>query len=135
MSNFFKLATLPIYFVASIMLLPKSTLANPSWVLMGYSGTGTRIYVETSTLRRQGSTAWYWTHYYSSGNDENGIASTKTYQSANCRLGQYRVRTIISFDEQGRVLGNINDGNFGELVQASPGSAGEAVMKYACSAR
>lgn len=123
---------LKLSLAALITLCPSVANSKPNWVEVAVTEDGDRFYVEQETLRRQASTVWYWVHQQHAIPESDSTVATRTYHSANCKTLQHRLRVIVDFDAQGKVLDSINDGDKGSLLQNSPDSIGYTTLQYAC---
>lgn len=107
-------------------------MASAAWVELIVADNGNRISVETGTIRRQAHFVWFWTQVKYPSDRGDGATETKVFQSANCRTKQYRMRTVISFDAQGEMVGSEENGDRAPLEPTPPDSVQSAVINYVC---
>jgi hypothetical protein len=109
-----------------------SAIAAPKWIPLGVAKGGDRIYVELDSIRSQDNIVWYWALYKYGSPQPDGLAATQTYQSANCKTRQIRVRTGRQLDALGQQIDYFNDGDQGEIIQVRPGEISYLVLRFVC---
>ena len=115
---------------------PRQTTASagPNWVLVALSSSGSKFYVDPSTIRRDGNLRRYWQYADYASRQSNGALSVRAFQETDCREERYRIIEITGFSEsmlQGRILET--ERGDGSWQQIPPGTVVETVMRLVCA--
>jgi|GEM_PF-2359802 len=117
--------------IAAILAYPMPALAD-NWVNVAVGENGTN-YVDTDSIDRSGDIAWYWTYTLFPEPDEAGVASFAAFESTDCNRRVVRLRQIIEYDRNRKVMFSSKPGNDGPLVNINPGTPGEAIFRFVCA--
>lgn len=85
-----------------------------------------------NSIRPQGDFVWYWVLQQYASPQPDGLTTIQSYQSANCKTRQLRIRTERHLDTFGQQINYFNDGDHGELIQVRPGEISYSVLKFVC---
>jgi len=110
-----------------------STAAPASWVLVSRNVSDTEVYVDPSTIRREGRIRRYWdlTNYPSARS--NGALSGRYLMEVDCQ--EQRARILQSASFTGPMLGGTmisRSSNPGGWDYVAPRTQGAEVMRYVC---
>ena len=115
---------------------PRQTTASagPNWVLVSEPTTGSKLYVDPSTIRRDGNLRRYWEYVDYASRTSTGELSARSFEETDCREERRRMIETTGFSEamlQGRIL--VSERGDGSWRQIAPGTVAEGVMRYVCA--
>lgn len=132
-NNFSKLIK-PIRFVifAVALSVPLTSATQPAsastWLVVSERESGETTYIDADTIRRNGSTVWFWVKSVeSSGN------YSKVYWSGDCNARSIRLRELYEYTDSGDIIRSRTPGDYGLLKRVVPDSIGEALLERACN--
>ena len=114
-----------------------SFAAHAEWLLMTPSSDTEKIYIDKSTIKRNGDIVKSWIlfdYVKVQRSDDDFYQSSKTYTEFNCAEEMLRITYDISYAQhngEGRVVSTNN--NPGKWSPAVPGTSGMSVLKSVCN--
>ncbi|MBW4521122.1 MAG: hypothetical protein KME16_15670 [Scytolyngbya sp. HA4215-MV1] len=113
----------------AVQLVAPIASAKERWITLG-EDDGFRYSVDTSSLQRKGSFAWYWVHLVSVKSEPKSVQMLM-YVSTDCRNGSSRLRQLTLFDEKGKPVDSQEPGDAGPLSNNLP----PPLIRYVCRQR
>lgn len=105
------------------------------WQLVDHTDDGNKFYVDTSSIRVNGSMRRAWQLYNLGTTSEDGTRSGRALLEHDCREGRIRLMQLAKFslpDATGKVTFNSSFDN-GKWEYVAPGSVGESSFKFVCA--
>ncbi|MEZ0241999.1 MAG: surface-adhesin E family protein [Sphingomonas sp.] len=115
----------------ALILIPVSASAA-AWYLF-YEDADTSWYVDGDSISKSGQ----WTNVarYTRNHKvspRTGVKAAKASIAIDCRRRVYKMTRLETFDAAGKSLGAVNNPEGGQEHENEPGSANEAMIKFAC---
>lgn len=118
--------------LAVTLSAPLSSVTRPAfasnWLLVSERESGESEYIDADTIRRNGSTVWFW---------EKSVESygkySKSYWSGDCNARSIRLREFYEYTASGNIIRSFTPGDYGTLRRVVPDSVGEALLERACN--
>lgn len=111
--------------------LPLALITQPAtattWLWVSETESGESSYIDTDSIRRDGSTVWYWVK------NTKAYGDFVAYHSADCNARLIRIRELYEYSSNGSLIRSSTPGDNGLLTRVVPGTVGEAWLEQACS--
>ena len=116
------------------LFLPNPAVAA-EWLLVAETPDGSRAYFDRESLRREGPYAWFWLSMTLSNFRQSGYAieTVMVYLSADCNTKQTRLRQLMFYDKDKKLIYSQAPGDEGptEFISSSREVLHDA-LEYAC---
>lgn len=111
-----------------------SAASSSNWELVSTSSSGSKRYIDPSTIRRDGNLRRFWVLVDYPPPQSDGTLSQRVYEELDCREERRRGINITSF-RGSMASGDIVGSGQGEggWQQIAPGTQGAAIMRYVCA--
>ncbi len=127
----------------TLMLAVMSSSAMAEWVEIGETDKetteayATTFYADPNTIRKIGNRVKMWSlSDYKITSEEFGVTSSKSQDEYDCKEKKQRVLFISFYSgHMGKGETVVIHNERGDWKPTSPGSANEAILKFACSFR
>lgn len=118
----------------ALVMVAVSGGAWAQWVKVSETDSGTVIYVDPSTIRKNGNLRRYWGLHDLARADKDGDLSLRGLVEVDCK--EERRRSLQEDWFRGPMGSGERSGGsnrLGEWTYVAPGTSGETVMKFVCS--
>ncbi len=110
--------------------------AAAEWLLISENPDGNRAYINNNSLRREGSFAWFWISLRLSQFEQpkyDPVETVLMYLSADCTTGQTRLRQMMFYDKNEKLIYSKSPGDKGpsDFISSSEDVLYDA-LQHAC---
>ena len=113
------------------------SLANPAiaanWVRLGTSSSGSVIYIDNDSIRRDGGMVLYWVRFDASEDATVSWRESKQYYKTDCNAWTSVLLSYVEYDPQGSVVDSGTMPEYSPMKPVVPETVSEAFATYACA--
>ena len=129
------------FLIAGAFLSYSPAVWAAEWTKVAQNSVNDKFFVDTSSIQRNNSIAWYW-EYREFPQPNNALLDTTVAQpvygavmrwSVDCTSKAQRLRKINAYTKNRQLIQKFDYGDSGLLSQPKPGSSAATVVNYVCS--
>lgn len=111
------------------------------WREITRNDVGDRFMIDTSSLDRRGNSVWFWEYRdFPQPNNafleetvDQPVHGAVIYRSVDCTSGIQRLRRIIAYNKDKKVIQRFNYDDKGALSKPNAGSSAATLTQFACT--
>ena len=115
------------------ILHASNVFADSVWVLASEGSNGNKVFVESNSIKKNGSLITYWNRVNLSKKTSNGTSSFKAQETINCKQKEKITRYVQSFSDlnnSGEIIASFNPNDIWRPI--APDSVDWSLYKFIC---